>query len=141
MENSKNKLSRYISPKTPPSVRFEFAGETYACDPSITEIEVPHVSVFIPRGVIREYNRTVLGKKSVALPNPNKLWEFLYPKLLGHGLTGRDVFGSENDVDELLKELSDWPKNAWYEQLPRNSKGVVLEVKAYYDPYWDEKEN
>ena len=114
----------------------EVAGETYGCDPNINEMLVPMIQIFVPLGFIRKYNQIIHDKNSVALPDPNEFWKFLYPHLIEKGLVA--VF-DEFDTDYAIAELLDWPHSAEYIRTS-DRNGVLLFVKGDYDPYRDIEE-
>ncbi len=141
MTNLAEEVSKYIDPKKRARpLEFEFAAESYGCDSSISELTVPHVIIYIPKGFIRKYNLATIGKNLEALPNANKFWEFLNPHLVGRGLVAQDEFDIERPVDEIVKELLEWPHGASFESCSNTREGVLLNVKADYDPYWEDSE-
>ena len=141
MVNLVEELVKYSHPSAKPRpLEFEFAGETLGCDPSISELTVPHVVIYIPRGFIRKYNLATIGRDSEALPDAYKLWSFLSQNLALKGMAAKDECGGHVPVDEVVKELLEWPYNAYFDSFYKSRKGVLLEVKADYDPYWEDSE-
>ena len=139
--NLAEEVSKYVGPKRQRRpLEFEFAGETYGCDPSISELTVPRVVLYVPKGFIRKYNLATIGKNSEALPDANKFWKFLNPHLVGRELVAQDEFGREGPVDDIVKELLKWPHGARFESYSNTRKGVLLDVKADYNPYWEDSE-
>ena len=133
------RVNRSLTPrKSPRCLEFDFAGESYGCDPAISEVTVPHVVVYIPKSVIRMYNLATAGRNSEALPDATEFWQFLSPQLVGNGLVAPNEYASVRPVDDVVRELLRWPHQARFECFSNTRAGVLLDVKAAYDPYWDE---
>jgi hypothetical protein len=139
MINLAEEVTKYLGPRRQQrSLEFEFAGETFGCDPSISELTVPHVTIYVPKGFIRKYNLATIGKDSKSLPDANRLWKFLSSNLLGRGLVARNEEERRSSVDGVVKELLQWNHVERFEY--NSKKGVLLEVKAGYDADWEETE-
>ena len=133
-------VGRNIHPREGPRhLAFDFAGESYACDPAVSEVTVPHVIIYIPKKVIRLYNRATFGRNTVTLPDATGFWEFLHSQLVGQGLVARDEYASVKPVDDIVRELLRWPHQARFESFSNTRAGILLDVKASYDPYWDDE--
>ncbi|MBI4162608.1 MAG: hypothetical protein HY513_02905 [Candidatus Aenigmarchaeota archaeon] len=79
-------VSKYIVPvRQRRHLEFEYAGESCGCDPSISEVTVPHLVLYVPRGFIKKYNLSTRGKASDTLPDADIFWKFLHPHLVGKG--------------------------------------------------------
>ena len=133
MSNLSREVLRYINLPERRKLEVIEAGEDYGCDPAISETLVPNIRIYVPTSFIRRYNLATKGRKSRALPDPDMLWKDLRKHLAGKDLRSRNEFESEVSVDEAIREMMRWPHGSRYDIS--YGDGVVLVVKAAYDPY------